>query len=265
MSRNRMESFAETSTGLTSRREASARIETRQPSSAAPLSDVSRLRAEYEAAVSLLILEAFELVDMPLPDSERPAPDMPSEMERKIGYWTKDLMGKIPYEDLHPAFEVARDKHADPRRPINPVDVKLAYSELLGHRDRRKRAAVEREALDDSEGRPCSFCGPERVAAIFFPATGDEIVAPCRECRPAAFSTFMEQYHERHPAPEATVGQVLSAGRKLLGVQLKCDNPACGREVNTYMTTHKAGGRCGALLNRYEGEPGICPGTLKEG
>jgi hypothetical protein len=217
--------------------------------------------------VSLLILEAFELVDMPLPDSTPAGPGLPSEMERKIAYWTNALIEKVPFDDLHPAFCLARDGHTDPRRPINPIDVKLHHGELLAKRDRDKRAAVERESLDDQDGERCTFCGPERLAEIFFPATGKEILAPCRECRPAAFSTCMEQYHERHAQGEVSpVGQVLKAGRKLLGQDLKCDSPECGRAVNTYGTTFTEGGPCRNLLNRYtsdEGEPKLCGGVLR--
>lgn len=213
--------------------------------------------------MALLILESCEIVDLPLPDSTPGGPGLPSEMDRKVGYWTNLLFSIVPFGDLRSAFDLAVANHADPRRPVNPIDVKLKYGELLAGRERQKRAAVEREALEDSEGRECDFCGPERMASIYFPATGGEIVAPCRECRPAAFSTFMAQYHERHPAPEASVSQVMKAGHALIGQSLKCDNPECGREVDTYMTTHKAGGPCRDLLNRYEGEPKICDGTLK--
>jgi len=212
-----------------------------------------------------MIVEAFESVDLPAPDATEAEGGGPSELERKVGYWTNRLVERVPFEDLRAAFDLACDNHADPRRPVNPVDVKLAYGELLAKREREKRAAIEREAFADSD-RACSYCGPEKMATVYFPATGAEIVAPCRECRPAAFSTFMAQYHERH-APEVGVAQVIKAGRKLLGEQLKCDNPVCGREVNTYMTTHKVGGPCRNLLNRYtsdEGEPEICRGALRK-
>jgi hypothetical protein len=52
--------------------------------------------------------------------------------------------------------------------------------------------------------------------------------------------------------------QVLTAGRRLIGETLECDS--CGREVNTYMSRHKAGGACGGLLNQYSSDD---PGSEK--
>lgn len=57
------------------------------------------------------------------------------------------------------------------------------------------------------------------------------------------------------------------APKRPKGDTLKCDDPKCGREVDTYFLHFEPGDTCGGLLNRYtsdEGEPELCKGMFKK-
>ncbi|MDQ3802522.1 MAG: hypothetical protein M3416_01505 [Acidobacteriota bacterium] len=201
-----MESFAEAAEGLTSRRAASDRIETRRHSSSTPPTVSPRQRAKYEAAVSLLILEVYNLFDLPLPESAPPGPGLPSEMEQKVSFWTNALIRTVPEDELRPALDFTIDRHEEARL-INPMDIKRGYKAMLAERE---RARVEEEAERRRAARelePCRSCDSERVKGIWFPSSGASVTLPCQACRPQAFAVALEQWHERR-AQEPPAGSV---------------------------------------------------------
>jgi hypothetical protein len=201
MAKDKMSSFSE---ALQSRRAPNDRIETRQPSSIEPANS-ERERKSYAAAVSLLILEVYTLFDLPLPESEPPAPGHPSEMDLKIGIWMNALIRTVPEDDLRPALDYTIDHHAE-TRAINAMDIKQNYGAMVVERARKERERERDETLPD-----CISCENERVKDIWFPATGESVVLPCQACRPKAFTTARAQWLERRdglPPPAGSVAAV---------------------------------------------------------
>lgn len=219
--------------------------------------------------MSLLIVEAFELVDLPLPDTAEPEQGMPSEFDRKLAYWTNALVSVVPLEALRASFDLATNRHTDPRRPVNPIEVKEAYPDVTAARARSERAQESESFLG-----PCEHCGvgvredaTERVAEKWIPPKGVGVMLPCAVCRPKQCAEAWRQYCERNPqtVPSGPIAEVVQAGKKL-GEDLACSS--CGQVINTYLSRKRAGDKCGRLLNAStsdvgdEGEVDLCDGIL---
>jgi hypothetical protein len=205
-----------------------------------------------------------------MPESQRERADVPSEMEQKVAVWADTLMRTIPREDLRAAYDFALDHH-DEGRVMNALDLRRAYPAFVSER----RRAEEKGA--DSKLNACAHCGvgivegaTERMAGVWIPTRGEDVMFPCAVCRPKAFREAWKQWHERNQvdAPVGTLASVVVAGKKLLGDTLRCD--ACGREINTYTSRKVAGATCGGLLDSHlnEGDdgkgPSLCEGKFEK-
>jgi hypothetical protein len=201
------------SEALQSRRAPNDRIETQPHSSLAQASSEATL-SEYGAAVSLIILEVCTLFDLPLPESEPPAPDSPSEMDLKIGVWTSALVRTVPLDDLRPALDFTIDHH-EKEHPINAMDIKRGYGRMLIGREQARRAESDHcrnETLPD-----CADCAGERIREIWLPSLNEAVTLPCEGCRPRAFRIAREQWLERRGVKAAggSVAMVAQAAKIL--------------------------------------------------
>lgn len=181
------------------------------------------------------------------------------------------LVRSIPTERLYECYVLAMEaREAGNTFLVSGVELLQAWKGLGARLEAESKREAARAEADESHLPDCGYCENERLAEKYFPKNDSRAMLPCDRCRPKAFAVAVAQWKERNPVVDSagSIAAVVEAGKKILGVTLKCSS--CAREVNTYMTRFKAGDKCGHLLNRYvsdandEGEPKLCDGILEQ-
>lgn len=217
-----------------------------------------RPTAKYEAALGALIVARYNLFDLPLPDTKRERPDVPSEYEQKRSVWAAALVVKVPFEELTAAFEWTRD-HWQSSRAFGPLDIRQGYEAMVREREAERRRA-EAEARRET-APPCRTCQGAKTRKVLMTALGDvEVELPCQDCRPKAFAEALKQWQERQglktqPAAPGSLATVHHVAGKV-----RCSQ--CG-DVQSAVYKQE-GTRCGRLLNGHgDGPVDVCKGVWR--
>ncbi len=129
----------------------------------------------------------------------------PTEKASMAATWTRILIEIVPEDRLLDALDRAMVDHKSSFM-VNGYDLKLAYERIIDEETEARRQ-MRREADEENrKSNPVKFC-PERfrhlsesgdVSIVNVCNISQDVVAPCRACRPKAYEAWYERHIEKH-------------------------------------------------------------------